>query len=576
MDGGYLIAEFLKKKNIEYLFTLCGGHISPIIVGAKENGIKVIDVRHEATAVFAADARARLTGIPGVATVTAGPGVTNTITPLKNAQLSQSPVILLGGAVATVLKGRGALQDIEQIKLFKSITKWNTRIEQDCDIAPVLEEAFDVALSGIPGPVFIECPIDLLYNEKLVRKWYNLGQEDMNTIKQRVEKWYLKKHVDKLFACSPEKIDMKERDTIVPYYIDMEDIQKILSQINNATRPLLIVGSQTMLKVDNVNNLINAINTLGIPVYLTGMARGLLGKEHPLNYRHKRKVALKEADLVILSGMPQDFRLNYGRDINSKAFLISINRNREELEKNRKPNIGIQADCSLFLQSLANEKSFEKDYSDWIHLLGKRESLRLNEIEHFQKEPTEYINPLALCVEIENKMDNDCVIVVDGGDFVATASYILKTRGPLRWIDAGPFGTLGAGAGFALAAKLTYPSSEVWLIYGDGAAGYSITEFDTFVRHKIPIIALVGNDAGWSQITRDQVKYLNDDIGTTLRYSDYHMVAKGYGAEGLFVDNPSEIPKILEEAKKLSKKGKPVLINALIGKTKFREGSISM
>ncbi|MFW9874171.1 MAG: thiamine pyrophosphate-binding protein, partial [Candidatus Thorarchaeota archaeon] len=495
MDGGYLIAEFLKKKNVKYLFTLCGGHISPIIVGANQNGIKVIDVRHEATAIFAADATARLTGSPGVAAVTAGPGVTNTITPLKNAQLSQSPVILLGGAVATILKGRGALQDIEQIELFKSITKWNARIEQDCDITPILEEAFDVALSGVPGPVFIECPIDLLYNEDLVRKWYNRGQEERNTIRQSVVKWYLRKHVDKLFACSPEKIDMRERDTIKPFYINMEEIQKILTQINNATKPLLIIGSQTMLKVDNVSNLSNAIDILGIPVYLTGMARGLLGREHHLNFKYKRKVALKEADLVILSGMPLDFRLNYGSDINSKTFLISINRNREELEKNRKPNISIQSDSSLFLQALANEKNFTKDYSNWIHLLNEKETLRLNEIERFQKQPTEYINPLALCAEIEKKMDNESVIVVDGGDFVATASYILKPRGPLRWIDAGPFGTLGAGAGFALAAKLIYPSSEVWLIYGDGAAGYSITEFDTFVRHKIPIIAIVGNDA---------------------------------------------------------------------------------
>jgi acetolactate synthase-like protein len=315
---------------------------------------------------------------------------------------------------------------------------------------------------------------------------------------------------------------------------------------------------------------------LGIPVYLTGMARGLLGKDHPLNFRHNRTKALREADLVILAGMPQDFRLNYGRSINSKSFLISINRSREELEKNRKPNLAIQADSSLFLQTLLEEKDFVKDYENWITTLNGRELQRIKEIEQFQAQKTDYINPLKLCSEIGKNIDPNSVIVVDGGDFIATASYLVKPNSPLRWIDAGPFGTLGAGAGFALSAKLTHPDSEIWLIYGDGAAGYSITEFDTFVRHNIPLIAVIGNDAGWNQITRDQVKYLNDDIGTVLKYSDYHIVAKGYGAEGFLVKDQSNIQNILDEAKKLSKQGKPVLINALIGKTNFREGSISM
>lgn len=576
MNGGKIIAEVLKKKQIEYLLALCGGHISPIIVGAKESGIKVIDVRHEATAVFAADAIARFTGIPGIAAVTAGPGVTNTITALKNAQMAESSIILFGGAVATILKGKGALQDIEQIELIKSTVKWATRIEQDCDIVDIIEEAFEVSQSGIPGPVFIECPIDLIYDEALVRKWYNIAQPQGDTIKQRVMDWYLKRHVDKLFACSTDKVEIHDGKEVIPFIIDDESIEKILTQINNVEKPILIVGSQALIKVEEVDRLSEAINNLRIPVYLTGMARGLLGKEHHLQFHHKRNSALNEADLVILAGMPQDFRLDYGRSINSRAFLISINRNHEELVKNRKPDLAVQADSSLFLQALSDAKNFEKNFDSWLDILKEREKQRLNEIEQFKSKKSKYINPLKLCVEIEKQMDEESIIVVDGGDFIAIASYLLKPSGPLRWIDAGPFGTLGAGAGFALSAKLTHPNSEVWLIYGDGAAGYSIAEFDTFVRHNIPIIGIIGNDAGWTQITRDQVKYLNNDIGTTLRYSDYHLVAKGYGAEGLFVNDPLNVRMILKEAKELSKEGKPVLINALIGKTKFREGSISM
>jgi thiamine pyrophosphate-dependent acetolactate synthase large subunit-like protein len=577
MNGGDIIGKILQEKQIKHLFTLCGGHISPIIVGAKKNGISVIDVRHEATAVFAADAMARFTGIPGVAAVTAGPGVTNSITALKNAQLAESPVILLGGAVATILKGRGALQDIEQIKLLETTVKWASKIEENCDIVPILEEAFDVAQSGIPGPVFLECPIDLLYDEELVRKWYNIESESQGTIRQKLTGWYLRRHVDKLFACSDIEIKPEDQETeIIPFHVDEEDLEKTLSQINNVEKPVMIIGSQAMIKTEEAENLSNAIVDLGIPVYLTGMARGLLGKEHSLYFRHKRTTALKEADLVILAGMPQDFRLNYGRSINPKAYLISINRSEQELKKNRKPDLAIQADSSYFLQMLVQEEPIDKDFSEWIKTLRDREQARINEIEQFGREETEYINPLKLCQDIESMIDEDSIIIVDGGDFIATASYILKSTGPLRWIDAGPFGTLGAGAGFALSAKLLNPKSEVWLLYGDGAAGYSMAEFDTFVRHNIPIIAIIGNDAGWTQIQRDQVKYLGDDVGTTLKYSDYHLVAKGYGAEGLIVNDSKDLVNILNEAKILGKKGIPVLINALIGKTDFREGSISM
>lgn len=192
MDGGEVIAQVLKNQGVRFLFTLSGGHISPILVGAKKQGIRVIDVRQESTAVFAADAVGRLTGIPGVAAVTAGPGVTNSITAIKNAQMANSPLILLGGAAATILKGRGALQDIELMKLFKTLVKWATTIKQYCDIIPLIEEAFDVAKSGIPGPVLIECPIDLLYDETIVRKWYGAFTGDAKTSNDKAIDLYRK------------------------------------------------------------------------------------------------------------------------------------------------------------------------------------------------------------------------------------------------------------------------------------------------------------------------------------------------------------------------------------------------
>ena len=577
MNGGEIIAQVLKKQGVQFLFTLCGGHISPILVGAKKQGLRVIDVRQEPTAVFAADAISRLTGIPGVAAVTAGPGVTNSITAIKNAQMAQSPLILLGGAAATILKGRGALQDIEQIKLFQSLVKWAISVEQDCDIVPILEEAFDVAKSGIPGPVFVECPIDLLYDENLVREWYGAKTTQPKSLKGKLIKWYVRRHVDKLFACTPEKIELKKSGNNITFKLNEQELHEVLTQINNAQKPVMIIGSQALLRVDVINQLATSVEKLGIPVYLTGMARGLLGQNHILHKIHKRSNALRESDLVILAGMPIDFRLDYGRAINKKAFLITINRNNDHFKKNIKPDLVIQADPSQFLIELSNTGILKrKEWEPWFNNLDKREAERTNEIKQFSELKTNYINPLKLCFEINKILDDNSIIIGDGGDFIATASYIVKPRGPLSWLDAGPFGTLGAGAGFALASKLVHPEAEIWLLYGDGAAGYSIVEFDTFVRHKIPIIAVIGNDAGWTQIARDQIQYLNDEVGTLLTYNDYHIVAEGYGGKGLMLNEEVKIQNTLIKAKEFANEGTPILINALLGKTDFRKGSISM
>jgi acetolactate synthase-1/2/3 large subunit len=491
--------------------------------------------------------------------------------------MAQSPLIILGGAAATILKGRGALQDIEQIRLLKTITKWATTIKQDCDIVPAIEEALDVARSGIPGPVFIECPIDLLYDESLVRKWYESYTSGSENRNDKTLRRYLRTHVDNLFACSKNNIPSYEPKFKRPFKIEESEIYQTISFLKDSLKPVLVIGSQAMLRINDVNKLATAVNRLNIPVYLTGMARGLLGNKNALNYRHKRSDALREADFVILAGMSMDFRLNYGRSINSNAKLVLINRSKKELKRNRIPTLGIQADPSQFLINLSNKVEYKKDlWNKWVEVLNQREAKREKKIQSFSKLKTDYINPLFLCQQINKKLDANSIIIGDGGDFVATASYIVKPKGSLSWLDPGPFGTLGVGAGFALAAKLVRSEAEIWLLYGDGAAGYSIIEFDSFVRHKIPIIAVVGNDAGWTQIARDQIEYLKDDVGTVLSYTNYHVAAEGYGAKGLLLKNEEEISEILDKAKYYAKEGHPVILNTLIGKTDFRKGSISM
>jgi thiamine pyrophosphate-dependent acetolactate synthase large subunit-like protein len=370
---------------------------------------------------------------------------------------------------------------------------------------------------------------------------------------------------------------MNEKVTIVPFSINNNDIHDVEEYIKTSKKPIIIIGSQAMLRINDSENLALSIKKIGIPTYLTGMARGLLGSDNLLNLRHNRRENLKEADLVILAGMPMDFRLNYGRIINRKARVISINRSKRELTKNRRPTIAIQSDASIFLQQLANTiQTNQKSWINWIENLQNKESSREREILKISTIKTDYINPLKLCLEINKTIDDNSIIIGDGGDFVATASYTIKPKKSLSWLDPGPYGTLGIGAGFAIAAKLSHPESEVWLLYGDGAAGYSIAEFDTFVRHNIPIIGVIGNDAGWTQIARDQIEYLKDPVGTELSYNDYHIVAKGYGAEGILLTNTEDIPIVLKKAKELAKNGHSVLINTLIGKTDFRKGSISV
>ncbi len=578
MHGGNVIAKVLQEQQVTHLFTLCGGHIAPILTAAREAGIRVIDVRHEASAVFAADASARLSGKPGIAVVTAGPGVTNAVTALQNALMAQSPLILIAGAAPTVLQGRGALQDIHQQSIVKPVVKKAYSIKKNCDLAPVLENAFSVANSGVPGPVFIEIPIDVLYEEELVRSWYGTADtaSGSHSIRAKIMRWYLNRHVDTIFSCDLQSLETGTVDTRLQG-ISNRQVRKSARTIFSSSQPVMIAGSQVMLDPGKIPQLIRAIEEIQVPVYLTGMARGLLGEDHPLLMRHKRSEVLKRADCVLLAGMPADFRLDYGRTIPSTATLISVNRSRSQLKMNRKPDIGIHSDPFLFLHALSGEFSRTKiswiSWNEEIHTLQKE---REQKIMATSKEKTGYINPLHFLIELKKHLGEDDILVADGGDFVASASYILHPPGPLSWLDPGVFGTLGVGGGFALGAAAARPGKTIWILYGDGAAGYSLMEMDTFARHGIPVIAVIGNDAGWQQIARDQVEYLDDNVATQLTHAHYNHIAEAFGGKGYEIRNPRQIKGTLQKAKKASRKGMPVLVNVHMGTTDFRKGSISM
>jgi acetolactate synthase-1/2/3 large subunit len=577
--GGDRVAEALQAHGVRCIFTLCGGHISPILSAAKARGLRIVDVRDEATAVFAADASARLTGVPGVAAVTAGPGISNTITALKNAQLAQSPLILIGGAAPTALQGRGALQDIDQRPLVAPHVKLFKKIRRVRDLGPAVDEAFAVARVGVPGPVFIECPVDLLYDEASIRQWYADAAGKGTSLADRALRFYLGHHVRRMFEGSGETAAPAVRQVDTPRAGDAA-VQSALAALAKAERPLMVIGSQAMACAADAAVLAEAVARLRIPVYLSGMARGLLGRDHALQMRHQRRQALREADCVLLAGVPCDFRLDYGKHVRRSATLIAANRSAKEARLNRRPDVAAIGDAGLFLRALAQALhgagAADSRWAAWAAQLRARDAERESDIDRQGQARGEFVNPIALLRALEQEAGDNALLVADGGDFVATAAYVLHPRTPLSWLDPGAFGTLGVGAGFALGAALARPDGEVWILFGDGACGYGLVEFDTFVRHGIPVIAVVGNDAGWTQIAREQVKMLHDDVATVLARTAYHEVAAGFGAEGLLVTNMADVPAALAQARRLARNGKAVLVNVWLDKTEFREGSLSM
>ena len=574
-NGGAIVADALARAGVRHLYTLCGGHISPILVGAKARGIRVVDVRDEAHAVFAADATARMTGIPGVAAVTAGPGVTNAMTAIKNAQMAQSPVLIFGGATATILKGRGSLQDIDQLSIMKPVTKWAAAISTVPALGPTVQKAIEVAQSGIPGPVFLEVPVDLLYPEATVRDWYvkESGVDKMKGVAGKAVGLYLKGHLYRQFHQPHVQLDLPVPDLDRVGLASFKDrdgqIDEVARELRRAERPVLVIGNQTMVNCKDPEALASAVRQLGVPTFLGGSARGLLGRFCPIQFRHNRSKALKDADLVIIAGFPFDFRLKYGMGFPKKGKIVAANLSATELRKNRRPEIAVQMHAGDFLMRLA-EKLGTGDFAEWVS------TLKVAEDERDAKSTGPMVDPTHFFLRMEEKMADDSILVADGGDFVATGAYILRPRSPLSWLDPGVFGTLGVGGGFAVASSIVRPEAETWLVWGDGSSAYSLSEIDTCVRHGLAPICVIGTDASWAQIARDQITILGDDVGTCLLRTAYHKVAEGYGGVGLLLDDPAKTDEILDEAKHHSKNGKPVVVNVHLAQSDFRKGSISI
>ncbi len=536
LTGGRLLARLLRDYGMTHLFTLSGGHIMEIYEGCADIDVPVIDFRHEQSAGFAAEAAARLTRGIGVCAVTAGPGVLNVVTAVANAFRSQTPLLVIGGQAAQPTIGKGALQEMDHVALMRPITRWSVRITSSTELADVVRRAYVAATEDIPGPVFLEVPMDVLFDR------------------------------------APEEAPRVDTE-LRPYSADSAQVQKAAEILSQAQRPVLLLGSQILFS-EEAHQIQAIARDLGIPTYLSGMARGALGAAHPTLFMHSRKTALAQADVVILAGVPLDFRLNYGESFAPEVKLIRIDRDALELMRNRAGEISAHTDPGIFLAAL--RKHFARpahDWKAWFEVLQAEEARRLARIQAEAAHSSSPVNPLRLCAEVNKLLTPDSIVIGDGGDIVGTAAYVIQPQGLGQWLDAGPLGTLGAGAPYAIAAKLIRPESPVWVIFGDGAFGLNGMEYDTAVRFNLPFVGVIGNDAAWTQIKRAQIPFYGRAIATELLPTRYDKMVEALGGWGTWVEHTEELPSALQAALASQK---PALVNVRISETDFRKGSISM
>ncbi len=538
VHGGRLVANALARHGVKHLFTLCGGHIQAIYDGCLDTGIRVVDVRHEQTAGHAADGYARVTGKPGVCAVTAGPGVTDAVTAVANAHRAGIPMVVIGGAGPNALTDMGSLQDMNHVELMRSITKWSVSVRATDRLGEYVDSAFRVAQAGVPGPVFLEMPLDVLMN----------------------------------FADDAPPATSPLGDPPRPAG-DPALIARAAELLAASKSPMFIVGSQ--IRWSPRREALRAFaEAVGAPFFLNGMARGGLPHDHPNLFTRARKQALAGTDLCFVFGTPLDFRLSYGRAINPRAKIVQIDLDGAEPGRNRRADVSIHGDTGVVLEQLAAAAG-KKSWPEWLAAIRAADDASKAKMAAEMTADSNPPNPLRVCSEIDRRLGPNDVVIGDGGDFVATAAYVLKLQWPQLWMDPGPLGTLGVGPGYAMAAKLARPDARVWLVYGDGSFGLHALEFEAMARQNIPVVAVIGNDAAWMQIRRGQLELYGPERApaTALDYTRYDRVVEAVGGFGAYVETVAELGPALDRA---IASGKPACVNVKIASSEFRKGAISV
>ncbi len=532
IDGGDMIARVMKREGTEVLFTLSGGHIQNIYDGCIDEEIRVIDTRHEQTAAHAADGYARATGRVGVAAVTAGPGVTDAVTGVANAFRAGSPMILLGGAAPLSTIGRGALQEMEQVELMRPITKWAGKVHDTKRVAEAMADCYRIALSGRPGPVFLELPTDVLF-----------GQVDEDEFQLPVQ---------------------YRREVRNP--ADPEAVERAAEAIRNAERPAMMAGTPVFWSGAGAD-LLRFVELIGTPIYTNEMARGAIPWEHPLKGNWARRTALSGADLIIVFGSPLDFRLRYGQAplFNPEATVILYDYDEETIGKNRPIDIGLTGDARTVLRQLIDAVGDQLPRNEqWLSQLSSEEQQAAELRRPLLESDAVPIHPLRLCNEIAKFVDDETIVVGDGGDIVSHASKFMPIDRMGQWYDPGPLGTLGVGTGFCMAIKAVHPDKRILMINGDGAFGLNGFDFDTLVRFDLPVVSVVGNDRQWGQIAVGQVRRYGEERQIATELADnarYDKVVEALGGYGEFVTEPDEIAPAIQRA---FDSGKPACVNVIM------------
>lgn len=542
--GGWHAVAAAREYGVRTLFTLSGAHIFPLYdaaVGGRQaveaaggpraaasgGPIRLVDVRHEATAVFAAEATAKLTRTPGFAAVTAGPGVTNAVSGLASAWFNGVPLVVMGGRSPDFRWGTGALQEMDHVPIVSPVTKSAATVHDPARIGQMTADAFGAATAAHRGPVFLDVPMDIFYTP-----------------------------VD---ASDPVRAPVADRTP------DPQAVARIASMLAGAERPVLILGSDVWN--DHAEHAaIRLAETAQVPVIPNGMGRGVLPAGHPLLVTRARSEALKKADLVIVVGTPLDFRLGYGvfGPSDAPAAVAHVVDDASQVSHHASPAAWAAGDLSAALDGIADawERSAERvPRADWLTGLQLAAASAAAGDAHLLRSEADPIHPARVYGELLPRLADDAVVIGDGGDFVSFAGKYVEPGRPGHWLDPGPYGCLGTGLGYAMASAIAKPASQTVLLMGDGAAGFSLMDVDTLVRHNLPVVMVVGNNSGWG-LEKHPMRLLHSyDVAADLQPGlGYDRVVAALGGAGETVEDPAAIGPALDRA---FAAGVPYLVNVI-------------
>lgn len=523
--GGRLAAKTLASRGVSHLFTLSGGHLFSLYDGCKEEGIEIVDVRHEQAAAFAAEGWAKATRTVGVAALTAGPGVTNGMSALAGAQFNGSPIAVLGGRAPESTWGTGRLQEIDHLPFVSPLTKSAETVKDVNEIPTATARALERAAEFPTGPTFLDYPMDVVFTEADV-----------------------------------EAPPLPEAEVATP----AEGVEEAAALLASAERPAIMAGSGTYWGKAEAQ-LVALAEQVGIPVFVNGMGRGCIPADHEMAFSRTRGAGLGGCDVAIVIGVPLDFRLGFGGSVNADAKLIRVDCEPNRLDQNRQADIDLVGDIAATLGALAEaavsgganpSKTF-----GWVGSLREQETeKRSGEDEEFGDERSP-LHPMRLYRGLSEVLDRDAIVIGDGGDFVSYAGRVIDTYEPGCWMDPGPFGCLGAGPGQAIGAACAKPGRQICLLLGDGALGFSGMEFDTLARHNLPVVAVVGNNGIWA-LEKHPMEFLYGySVAAELRpETPYEKVAEALGCHSELVRAPDELGPALERAFSC---GGPAVVNVL-------------